>query len=262
MRRDDSEDDAVEALVQQVRALSGGFARGRRGAERLGRRLGRGGARARASTDEHDRGSSYTETLDWDALLAALRLRAAPADCATRCGASSRSTTRRRRGRRSRSGSSTSSATPRSARSSSDDELGALVTRFEALTHDTIAQLGGRLVKTIGDEVMFVSEAPERRGARSRCGSPSGPATTRAPRRARRARRTASVVAREGDYYGPVVNLAHRLVEIAYPGTRARVRRAPRGDRPTTRRSAGVGSRDRKIRDIGRVETWPLRAGR
>ena len=41
-----------------------------------------------------------------------------------------------------------------------DDELGALVTRFEALTHDTIAQLGGRLVKTIGDEVMFVSESP------------------------------------------------------------------------------------------------------
>ena len=28
-----------------------------------------------------------------------------------------------------------------------------------------------------------------------------------------------SVIAREGDYYGPVVNLAHRLVELAYPGT-------------------------------------------
>ena len=41
-----------------------------------------------------------------------------------------------------------------------DDELGALVSRFEALTHDTIAELGGRLVKTIGDEVMFVSESP------------------------------------------------------------------------------------------------------
>ena len=69
------------------------------------------------------------------------------------------------------------------------------------------------------------------------------------------------VVAREGDYYGPVVNLAHRLVELAYPQYDPRRRRARTTRSPTTRRSPGGGPRSRKIRDIGRVETWPLRAG-
>src|SRR5262249_49423130 len=39
-------------------------------------------------------------------------------------------------------------------------ELNALVARFESVTYDTVAQRGGRLVKTIGDEVMFVAEEP------------------------------------------------------------------------------------------------------
>ena len=49
-------------------------------------------------------------------------------------------------------------------------ELAALVARFENVTYDTVAQLGARLVKTIGDEVMFVAENPEiavQRGARA-----------------------------------------------------------------------------------------------
>ena len=69
-----------------------------------------------------------------------------------------------------------------------------------------------------------------------------------------------SVVAREGDYYGPVVNLAHRLVELAYPGTvlaSDELHDAIADDPSFT----WGRSRDRKIRDIGRVGTWPLRAG-
>jgi adenylate cyclase len=38
------------------------------------------------------------------------------------------------------------------------DELGALVARFSDLAHDTVAAAGGRIVKTIGDEVMFVTD--------------------------------------------------------------------------------------------------------
>ena len=37
-----------------------------------------------------------------------------------------------------------------------DDELAAVVSRFEELAHDTVVALGGRVVKMIGDEVMFV----------------------------------------------------------------------------------------------------------
>ncbi len=37
-----------------------------------------------------------------------------------------------------------------------DAELAAVVSRFEELAHDTVVALGGRVVKMIGDEVMFV----------------------------------------------------------------------------------------------------------
>ncbi len=133
-------------------------------------------------------------------------------------------------------------------------ELAALVTRFENVTYDTVAQLGARLVKTIGDEVMFVAENPEiavrvalaltdRTGSDdvlppARAGVSFGPA-----------------LAREGDYYGSVVNLAHRLVEIARPGSvivSAEVA-------ATLEASPEVGFtrlRSRKIRDIGRVEIY------
>ena len=37
-----------------------------------------------------------------------------------------------------------------------DEELAAVVSRFEELAHDTVVALGGRVVKMIGDEAMFV----------------------------------------------------------------------------------------------------------
>jgi adenylate cyclase len=137
-----------------------------------------------------------------------------------------------------------------------EEELAALVARFETLTHDTIAQLGARVVKTIGDEVMFVAEDPavavqvalaltdrtrqDEVLPRARAGLAFGP-----------------VLAREGDYYGSVVNLAHRLVEIARPASvvvSADVAAALDG-----RAEFGFGRlRSRRIRDIGRVEIFAV----
>jgi adenylate cyclase len=137
-------------------------------------------------------------------------------------------------------------------------ELNALVARFESVTYDTVAQLGGRLVKTIGDEVMFVAEDPEvalqialeltdrtRQDEvlpRARAGMACGPA-----------------LSREGDYYGAVVNLAHRLVEIARPQSiivSAELATALEGrDGFTFQRL-----RSRRIRGIGRVEIYAARA--
>ena len=37
------------------------------------------------------------------------------------------------------------------------DELAALVSRWDAEAFDTVSACGGRVVKTIGDEVMFVA---------------------------------------------------------------------------------------------------------
>jgi class 3 adenylate cyclase len=96
--------------------------------------------------------------------------------------------------------------------------LAEVVARFEELAHDTVARCGGRVVKMIGDEVMFAANDPVEAGLTAlslaeayaddeqlqdvRVGLAYGP-----------------VLAREGDYYGPVVNLASRMVNIARPGS-------------------------------------------
>jgi adenylate cyclase len=124
------------------------------------------------------------------------------------------------------------------------------------VTYDTVARLGARLVKTIGDEVMFVAEDPvvavdvalaltdrnpEAAGAElppARAGVALGPA-----------------LARDGDYYGSVVNLAHRLVEIARPGSvivDAGVAEAS----SVSERAQFQRLRRRKNRDSGRVEIF------
>jgi adenylate cyclase len=67
------------------------------------------------------------------------------------------------------------------------------------------------------------------------------------------------VVTREGDYFGPVVNLASRLVEIAKPGSviASDGVHASLDDDPAF---AWKRLRPRRIRDIGRVEIWALAA--
>ncbi|HSP98868.1 MAG TPA: adenylate/guanylate cyclase domain-containing protein [Candidatus Dormibacteraeota bacterium] len=97
-------------------------------------------------------------------------------------------------------------------------ELAAAVDRFEALAYEHIPERGGRVIKMIGDEVMFAVEEPAAAAAIAlalvdaygrdpqlpavRVGLASGP-----------------VLAWQGDLYGPTVNLASRLVNIARPGT-------------------------------------------
>jgi class 3 adenylate cyclase len=94
-----------------------------------------------------------------------------------------------------------------------EPELDALIRRFEDRALDATRRPQSRLVKLIGDEVMFVAgnvqEAveivDELRAGRDmppmRAGIAAG-----------------SLIVREGDVFGPVVNLAARLVSIAAPG--------------------------------------------
>jgi adenylate cyclase len=99
-----------------------------------------------------------------------------------------------------------------------DVELAAIVDQFEDLVFDVITAGGGRVVKTIGDEVMFS------------VGSPKGAAEialslvegTRASDELSDVRvglAFGPVLERDGDLYGPVVNLASRVTVIALPGT-------------------------------------------
>jgi class 3 adenylate cyclase len=95
------------------------------------------------------------------------------------------------------------------------EHLSQLLTGFEEVAGDVIQDYGGRLVKFIGDAVMFVAPDPvtavevaenlvlaaAARGLTARAGVTAGTA-----------------LALDGDYFGPVVNLAARLVALAEPG--------------------------------------------
>ena len=139
-----------------------------------------------------------------------------------------------------------------------DRELGILVERFSSIAHDTVVVAGGRIVKTIGDEVMFIADAP---ATAADIALRLTDASTRDPvlPDSRAGIASGTVVSREGDYYGPVVNLASRLTELAYPDTvlvSSEVANAVRDDgRFGLRRLAR-----RRVRGIGRLDIYRLDA--
>jgi adenylate cyclase len=97
-----------------------------------------------------------------------------------------------------------------------DDELERLIDRFEEVAHDAITEGGGRIIKMIGDAVMYVADDPVNAVAVAlNLVDAYSDDELVPPARAGLAYGTA--LAREGDYYGPIVNLAARIVDIARP---------------------------------------------
>lgn len=140
-----------------------------------------------------------------------------------------------------------------------DRQLAELIGRFDSLVHDVVIGHDGRVVKMIGDAVMFsvvdpingalialdltdaVSNDPLLGGLR--VGMASGPA-----------------LARDGDLYGPVVNTASRLASIGRAGAinlDQNLRNELAGDRRFALRSLG----NRKLRHIGDVRVYRLGRG-
>jgi adenylate cyclase len=139
-----------------------------------------------------------------------------------------------------------------------DEELAAVVRRFEEISHDIVTSARGRVVKMIGDEVMFVVDSvadATRIGldladaysdddllSDVRVGLAFGP-----------------VLLRDGDYFGPIVNLAHAIVNIGNPGSvimsdefhDALMLEAP-GE------FTAKPLRPRHLKDLGRVQLWWL----
>jgi class 3 adenylate cyclase len=95
-------------------------------------------------------------------------------------------------------------------------DLAAMISQFEATTGDVVTGAGASVVKRIGDAVMFVTNAPgvgcalslELIEACARAGLP----------KLRVGLAFGDVMVRQGDFYGPTVNLAARLVASAEPG--------------------------------------------
>ncbi len=138
-------------------------------------------------------------------------------------------------------------------------ELGHLVQRFEEVASDVVGAHGGRVVKTMGDAVVFASEEPASAGAialdlvdvlstkrgtpQLRVGVGCGPVTNRL-----------------GDMFGTTVNRASRITAVARPGTVII-------DDPLARalsghpRFAPKRLRPRSLRGLGLTSVWVLRRG-
>ena len=97
-------------------------------------------------------------------------------------------------------------------------ELGARLRQFETRAASLVMGGGGRVIKHIGDEVMFVSADPVA-ACRIALDLVGAFADDPALPSARSGVACGEVLLREGDCFGPVVNLAARLVEAATPNT-------------------------------------------
>lgn len=105
----------------------------------------------------------------------------------------------------------------RLARVLSDQQLAAMVESFETGAADVLAGHGARLVKTLGDEVMFVADGPDVAVAVSTA-LHGLPGAADVPLRLRIGLATGRVVTLMGDYYGETANRASRLTAVARPG--------------------------------------------
>jgi adenylate cyclase len=144
----------------------------------------------------------------------------------------------------------------RLSRQLEDADLAALVERFEAVSADVVAATGATLVKTVGDEILFLAEDASTAAQTAlrlhdahrrdpdvpemRIGLASGP-----------------VLRRMGDVFGSTVNLASRLTALARPDSTLvdAATAAQLSDDP------GLGLRQlapRRVRGLGVIRVFEL----
>jgi adenylate cyclase len=99
----------------------------------------------------------------------------------------------------------------------SELELGKLIERFEGLAADVVALNGGRVIKSIGDEVLFVTDTPAQGAAVALALQDKMREGGDLPD-LRIGLAYGSILIRLGDVYGEVVNLASRLTSECKPG--------------------------------------------
>jgi adenylate cyclase len=103
-------------------------------------------------------------------------------------------------------------------RQSSDADLRVVLDRFETLATDVIAANHGQIVKTIGDEVLFIADRPAAAAEIALGLIEAAGADERLPP-LRAGVGFGAVVRRLGDVYGQTVNIASRLTSIARTGS-------------------------------------------
>jgi adenylate cyclase len=148
----------------------------------------------------------------------------------------------------------------RTVRHSPMEHLADLLEAFEEDTSEAVVSNRGRVVKMVGDEVLFVTDRPaDAAEIALRLTSPARAGQGLPELRVGMA--AGRVLSRFGDVYGPVVNLAARLTSLARPGTAlvdaelAAALRAAGKYRLQARRPAAV-------RGYHHLRSWALRPGR
>ncbi len=96
-------------------------------------------------------------------------------------------------------------------------ELSGVVQRFETVTSDLITGSGGRVIKTVGDEVLFTAWPPSVAAEISLQIADQIGNDPQLPD-VRIGIATGDVLARLGDVFGTTVNLASRMTTLAQPG--------------------------------------------
>ncbi|MEU5994266.1 adenylate/guanylate cyclase domain-containing protein [Spirillospora sp. NPDC047418] len=139
------------------------------------------------------------------------------------------------------------------------DALAAFIERFESTAAEIVAVAGGRIVKTLGDEVLFVAPTPSAAaeiGLRIAERFNEDPASPKI----RVGLAYGEVIQRLGDVFGTPVNMAARLTSTAYPGT------VLVGPALAAALSKGVydtsALRPRPLQGLGRVKPYLLRRPR
>ena len=151
----------------------------------------------------------------------------------------------------------------------SEEELAAVVARFEEVAHDRVTAGGGRVVKMIGDEAMFVAESALD-AARIGLALAEAYAGDELLSDVRVALAVGPVLVQDGDFYGPVVNLASRVVNMAAPGSvivtddfhDAVDHAVDHAVDDITSGAAGefefLALRPRRVKDVGRIQLFVL----
>ena len=142
-------------------------------------------------------------------------------------------------------------------RKATEGELRELLEAFESAATEVVGANNGRIVKTIGDEVLFVADTPTD-GAEIALGLEAASAADERLPPLRVGLAAGPIVSRLGDVYGTTVNIASRLTSICRPGWVLvdRVMAESLQDDP---RFALRARRPESVRGYHHLRTWRLR---
>lgn len=106
----------------------------------------------------------------------------------------------------------------RETRGLADAELSELLTRFQRIATEQVTASGARIVKLLGDGVMFATSVPEQ-AARAALGLVEACEADEVVPSVRVGLARGHVVELEGDLFGETVNRSSRLADAAFPGS-------------------------------------------